>query len=157
MIFGLVRTLEEEEEEEEDSITVKVPIRNKQFCRYLAENCSDHGTPLVSMDLRSQALFEQAASVKHSTFQLHALAIYVEGLREPPPEKPGCVGRCGSYLPRWTSTANRRFLAGDEFTLIDLFHVSFGCLLVPAGCALLTTKGPNVAQCVHPALRFCWD
>ncbi|KAJ7476735.1 glutathione S-transferase, partial [Mycena latifolia] len=56
---------------------------SRAICRYLAEKYSDQGTPLVPTDLRSQALFEQAASVEHSNFQPHALAIYVEGLWEP--------------------------------------------------------------------------
>ncbi|KAJ7825318.1 glutathione S-transferase, partial [Mycena leptocephala] len=40
----------------------------------------------------------------------------------------------------------QKYLAGDEFTLADLFHVGFGTTCATAGCDLLTSKGPNVAR-----------
>ncbi|KAJ7697160.1 hypothetical protein B0H17DRAFT_928596, partial [Mycena rosella] len=38
-----------------------------------------------------------------------------------------------------------KFLVGDGFTLVDLFHVAFGAPLASAGRDLMTSMGPNVA------------
>ncbi|KAJ7097025.1 glutathione S-transferase [Mycena belliarum] len=126
----------------------------RAICRYLAEKYAEQGTPLIPTDLKAKALFEQAASIEFANFHPHAFAIYTEGLAKPrkglQTDKAAfdaSVAQLSAKLDVYEQILGKHeYLAGDEFTLADLFHVSFGFLIAAAGCDLLTTKGPNVAR-----------
>ncbi|KAJ7486983.1 glutathione S-transferase [Mycena latifolia] len=127
---------------------------SRAICRYLAEKHADQGTPLLPTEIKAKAQFEQAASIEYSNFQPYAWTIYIEGLskarkglQKDEAAFDDAVAQLAAKLDVYERIlGTQKFLAGDEFTLADLFHVSFGCLLAPAGCDLLTTKGPNVAR-----------
>ncbi|KAJ7097048.1 glutathione S-transferase [Mycena belliarum] len=127
---------------------------SRAICRYLAEKYAHQGTPLIPTELQAKARFEQAASIEFANFQPFAWALYVEGIRK---ARKGlqkdqaawdvAEQQLSAKLDIYEAIlGSQQFLAGDEFTLADLFHVSFGDLLAPAGCDLLTSKGPNVAR-----------
>ncbi|KAJ7134040.1 glutathione S-transferase [Mycena crocata] len=127
----------------------------RAICRYLAEKYPDQGTrKLVPTDLKAKALFEQGASIEFANFHPYASKIYMEGLSKPrrglqkdqvvyDDSLGGILLLCNIY---GLILAKQKFIGGDELTLADLFHVSFGSLLAAAGCDLMTTKGPNVAR-----------
>ncbi|KAJ7927241.1 glutathione S-transferase [Mycena leptocephala] len=129
---------------------------SRAICRYLAEKYAEQGTVgLIPTELRAKALFEQAASIEYANFQPYAWVIYVEGLSKARKGLPkdqaawdAAVSQLSVNLDAYeVILSKQKFLAGDEFTLADLFHVSFGCLLGPAGCDLLTsTTRPNVVR-----------
>ncbi|KAJ7117233.1 glutathione S-transferase [Mycena crocata] len=127
---------------------------SRAICRYLAEKYADRGPALIPTDLKGKALFEQAASIEFANFQPYVFNIYSEGLAKPRNNIPNnqalydaSVAQLSAKLDVYeTILAKQKFIAGDEFTLADLFHLSFGALVGPAGCDLLTTKGPNVAR-----------
>ncbi|KAJ7626036.1 glutathione S-transferase [Roridomyces roridus] len=131
-------------------------FETRAICRYLEQKYADRGTSLMPsyQDAQAMGRFEQAASIEMSHFQPHAYAIYFEGLSKP---RKG-VAKDQAVWDREVALLSEKFnvyeailgkqkyLAGDEFSLVDLFHISFGWLLAPAGCDLLTTKGPNLAR-----------
>ncbi|KAJ7206260.1 thioredoxin-like protein [Mycena pura] len=123
-----------------------VLYESRAICRYLAEKYPDQGTPLIPTDLSAKALFEQAASVEYSNFHPHAFAIYVEGrqkamrgLKKDQAKYDEAVSKLSAMLQVYEMILSKqRYLAGDNFTLADLFHISFGTLLEPAGCNLMS-------------------
>ncbi|KAF8175686.1 glutathione S-transferase [Mycena galopus ATCC 62051] len=131
-----------------------VLYESRAICRYLAEKYPDQGTSLLPTELKAKALFEQAASIEYSNFHPYAYAIYVEGrqkaikgLEKDQAKFDDAVSKLSAVLQVYeTILGKQKYLAGDEFTLADLFHISFGTLLEPSGCDLMTSTGPNVAR-----------
>ncbi|KAJ6554154.1 glutathione S-transferase [Mycena capillaripes] len=136
-----------------------VLYESRAICRYLAEKYPDQGTSLLPTELKAKALFEQAASIEYSNFHPHAFMIYVEGrqkalivrsikgLEKDQAKFDDAVSKLSAILQVYeTILGKQKYLAGDEFTLADLFHISFGTLLEPSGCDLMTSTGPNVAR-----------
>ncbi|KAJ7618756.1 glutathione S-transferase [Roridomyces roridus] len=131
-------------------------FESRAICRYLAQKYESQGTPLMPAvdDVEGRALFEQAAAVEISHFHLHAWTIYFEGMGKARKglEKDQAVWeRAVEELSRKLDVyeeilGKQKYLAGDEFSLVDIFHISFGALLRPAGCDLMKTKGPNIAR-----------
>jgi len=131
-----------------------VLYESRAICRYLAEKYADQGTSLLPTELKAKALFEQAASIEYSNFHPHAFVIYAEGrqkaikgLEKDQAKFDDAVSKLSTVLQVYeTILGKQKYLAGDEFTLADLFHISFGTLLEPSGCDLMTSTGPNVAR-----------
>ncbi|KAJ7318818.1 glutathione S-transferase [Mycena albidolilacea] len=131
-----------------------VLYESRAICRYLAEKYPDQGTSLLPTERKAKALFEQAASIEYSNFHPHAFVIYVEGrqkaikdLEKDQAKFDDAVSKLSAVLQVYeTILGKQKYLAGDEFTLADLFHISFGTLLEPSGCDLMTSTGPNVAR-----------
>ncbi|KAJ6606049.1 hypothetical protein DFH09DRAFT_896831 [Mycena vulgaris] len=126
---------------------------SRAICRYIAEKYAARGTALIPTELKAKALFEQA-SIELANFQSSAYTIVVEGLGKPlkgiPTDKvvyDEAVKKLSERLDVYeVILGKQRFLGGDELTLADIFHVSFGAFLAPAGCDLMATTGPNVAR-----------
>ncbi|KAK6983953.1 glutathione S-transferase [Favolaschia claudopus] len=143
--FGLVPALDD------DGFVL---YESRAICRYLAEKYAAQGPTLIPTELKAKALFEQAAAVEFANFEPHARAAYNEGVLKPHfnlPVDPSALNACISKLSDNLDVyevilGKQRFLAGDEFTLADLFHVAFGTTLAEAGCDLMTSKGPNVKR-----------
>ncbi|KAJ6600269.1 glutathione S-transferase [Mycena vulgaris] len=131
-----------------------VLYESRAICRYLAEKYPDQGTSLLPTELKAKALFEQAASIEYSNFHPHAFVIYVEGrqkaikgLEKDQAKFDNAVSKLSTVLQVYEIILGKqKYLAGDEFTLADLFHISFGTLLEPSGCDLMKSTGPNVAR-----------
>ncbi|KAJ7814807.1 glutathione S-transferase [Mycena leptocephala] len=128
---------------------------SRAICRYIAEKYGGQGAALIPTEVKAKALFEQAASIEYSNFEPHARKIYFEGVLHPcvpqlPVDKAGlddAITKLSAKLDAYEIILGKqKYLAGDEFTLADLFHVGFGTTCATAGCDLLTSKGPNVAR-----------
>ncbi|KAK7039977.1 glutathione S-transferase [Favolaschia claudopus] len=144
--FGLVPVLDD------DGFIL---YESRAICRYLAEKYAAQGPKLIPTELKARALFEQAASTELATIQPSMLGVYMEGINKPNSLNTAvdhsALGAYKSQLSKKLDVyeailGKQRFLAGDEFTLADLFHLSLGPCLELAGCDLMTTKGPNIAR-----------
>ncbi|KAJ6567975.1 glutathione S-transferase [Mycena vulgaris] len=127
---------------------------SRAICRYLEETHPAQGTHLIPTELEAKALFEQAASIEFANFEPHARAIYVQGIIQPLLGLPidqvvmaRAIAELSASLDVYeVILGKQQFLAGDELTMADLFHVAFGAPLERAGCDLMTSKGPHVAR-----------
>ncbi|EAU83254.2 glutathione S-transferase [Coprinopsis cinerea okayama7 len=104
-------------------------------------------------DLKKKALFEQAASIEVNNFNAYASPAVFEKLFKPylnlTPD-PAVYEKLFSQLEAKLDVyekilSKQRYLAGDELTLADLFHLPYGVLLPQAGCNW-TENRPNVAR-----------
>ncbi|KAJ7106817.1 glutathione S-transferase [Mycena crocata] len=127
---------------------------SRAICRYISEKHAAVGPELIPTDLRGRALFEQAASVEFANFEPHARKVYLQVSVQPLLGLPVNQDIVANAISELTKTLNiyeeilgkQRFLAGDEFTLVDIFHIAFGAPLADAGYDIMTTTGPNVAR-----------
>ncbi|KAF8991692.1 hypothetical protein BDZ89DRAFT_1124099 [Hymenopellis radicata] len=101
-----------------------VLYESRAICRYIAAKYAHQGTPLLpsSSDLKTIALFEQAASIEQNSFEPYA-------------------SKCGMEK----ILGKQKYLAGDELTIVDLFHISWGVLLKAGGSDIMESK-PNLAR-----------
>ncbi|KAJ7244110.1 glutathione S-transferase-like protein [Mycena rebaudengoi] len=143
-----------------------VLYESRAICRYLEAKYPSQGPPLIPAGTEPTARFEQAASVEFANFELHARTVYVQRIVKPlrglePDETAVATALAGlaatlEVYERILGT--QKFIAGDEFTLADLFHVAFGAPLAAIGCDLMTTSGPNVARWWADVLgRPAWE
>lgn len=100
------------------------------------------------------ALFEQAASIEQNNFNEYARAIVIEMVAKPKymNEEPDKVvvlkniAALASNLDVYdVILGKQKYLAGDEITLADLFHLPMGTMLASAGTDVLESKA-NVAR-----------
>ncbi|KAJ6538088.1 glutathione S-transferase [Mycena capillaripes] len=127
---------------------------SRAICRYIAEKYEGRGTALIPTELKAKALFEQAASIEFANFEPFARTVYKEGVLHPMINFPvdhaaltnAISGLSAKLAVYEVVLGKQRYLAGDEFTLADLFHAGFGSQFASAGCDLLTSTGPNVAR-----------
>ncbi|KAJ7486622.1 thioredoxin-like protein [Mycena latifolia] len=137
---------------------------SRAICRYIADKYASQGTPLVPTDTKGKGLFEQAASIEYSNFDPFASKAVAEIIFKPmrgmTSDKAtfdtlveGLSGKLDGYE---VILAKQKYIAGNEVTLADLFHLPYGTMLEKAGCNLMTTKGPNVTRwfneiCARPS------
>ncbi|KAF6748106.1 glutathione S-transferase [Ephemerocybe angulata] len=126
---------------------------SRAISRYIAEKYADQGTPLIPTELKAKGLFEQAASIEQSNFDAYANpAVYemiIKGYLGLPRDKGYFDKLIAQLEPRLDVydeiLSRQRYLAGDELTLADLFHLPYGVLLVEAGSNAMEVR-PNVAR-----------
>ncbi|KAJ6577057.1 glutathione S-transferase [Mycena vulgaris] len=127
---------------------------SRAICRYIADKYPNQGTKLVPTDVQGKALFEQAASIEYSNFDPFCSKAVAEMVFKPmrgmTSDKAtfdtlvaGLSGKLDAYE---VILGKQKYLAGNEVTLADLFHLPYGTMLARAGSDLLTTKGPNVTR-----------
>ncbi|KAJ6582582.1 glutathione S-transferase [Mycena vulgaris] len=127
---------------------------SRAICRYLAEKFADQGTPLIPTDLKGKALFEQAASVEFATFNPLVVKVAMEivgksrqGLPVDQAFVDAGVKELSEKLDVYEAILGKqKYLAGNEFTLADLFHLYSAGLLAAAGIDIMSKKGPNVTR-----------
>jgi len=127
----------------------------KAICHYLASKYPNQGTPLLPTELKANALFHQAVSVSICHFSVHVEKIIFERYYGPyifkkPENKEvveSSIKELGLRLDIYDQILSKqKYIAGDEITLADFYHVPFGLILgEEAGCNILETK-PNVAR-----------
>ncbi|KAK0236258.1 glutathione S-transferase [Armillaria nabsnona] len=127
---------------------------SRAISRYIALKYESQGTKLIPTDdLKSIALFEQAASVEQSSFDPYATAVGMEKIIKP---RKGIQANEETVEAALTSLsakldaydvilAKQKYLAGDDVTLADLFHIPWGVLLAVGGCDIMESK-PNVSR-----------
>ncbi|TFK27958.1 glutathione S-transferase [Coprinopsis marcescibilis] len=126
---------------------------SRAIARYIAEKYAGQGRELIPKDLKKKALFEQAASVEGSNFDPYASGIVYEkifkgfhGQQTNEETVKAHTEKLEAKLAVYDSIlANQKYLAGDELTLADLFHLPYGALL-PASGNNSIDKFPNVKR-----------
>ncbi|KAG2018450.1 glutathione S-transferase [Coprinopsis cinerea AmutBmut pab1-1] len=127
---------------------------SRAIARYIAEKYANQGTNLIPMkDLQSRALFEQAASIETADFDQFAGKAVFEMVFKPmmggkSDQKvfDDLIATLSSKLDVYDKIlAKQKYLAGNEITLADLFHLPYGVLLSTAGSEIMQSK-PNVAR-----------
>ncbi|KAJ7254569.1 glutathione S-transferase-like protein [Mycena rebaudengoi] len=123
----------------------------RAICRYIAEKYADQGTPLLPTDLKGKALFEQAASFEFANFLpqvMKALVLYFSGDVEAKPDLlKDAVSAVAEKLAVYDIILGKqKFLAGNELTLADLFHLYYAPYFADNGVDVMTSSGPNVAR-----------
>ncbi|KAI0741738.1 glutathione S-transferase [Daedaleopsis nitida] len=129
---------------------------SRAICRYLALKYGGIGKLIPDpTDFQKTGLFEQAASVEQSNFDAFAAQLAWENVFKP------LFGLTADkeYVERLTKSlegklaaydvilGKTKFLAGDEITLADLFHLPYGALLPKQNIDLLESgKFPNVTR-----------
>ncbi|KAH9926278.1 glutathione S-transferase [Epithele typhae] len=136
-----------------------VLFESRAICRYLALKYGgvEKGLmPSPGDSLEKTALFERAVSIEVTSFDPPVSAVSVENIVKPIRDQKTDK----EAVARFTKTIEEklaayevllgktRFLAGDNVTLADLFHLPYGALLEKQGIDFLVnpTKFPNVAR-----------
>ncbi|KAG6834864.1 hypothetical protein H0H93_006838, partial [Arthromyces matolae] len=130
-------------------------FESRAICRYIATKYADQGTKLIptDSDLKARALFEQAASIEQSNFEAFAgPAVYENLFKKWTGEDPdpvvfdALIQKLDAKLEGYDKILSKqKYLAGNELTLADLFHLPHGSLLAVAGSNVLERK-PNVSR-----------
>ncbi|KAI0785898.1 glutathione S-transferase [Abortiporus biennis] len=134
---------------------------SRAICRYIAEKYRGKAVsgkdlvPLAS-DLKAFAKFEQAVSIESSNFDPFAGGIALERVYKPlkgiNTNEPLVVsyiaileGKLDAYEKIFSK---QKYLAGDDITIADLFHLPYGTMLPQQGVDALENaqKRPNVAR-----------
>ncbi|KAF9530606.1 glutathione S-transferase [Crepidotus variabilis] len=121
---------------------------------YIAAKYSDQGTQgLIPTDLKANALFQQALSNELCNFEAFTYPLILEGLYkrfQGLEVDQKAIDKAISALDEKLDVydkilSKQKYIAGDELTLADLFHLTSGALLPSCGYHGLKTK-PNVAR-----------
>ncbi|KAF8872314.1 thioredoxin-like protein [Infundibulicybe gibba] len=144
---------------------------SRAICRYISIKYEKQGTPLLppADDIKAIALFEQAVSVKAMMFSPPAAGAISEmfyktcvlvpiglvkvltkdrvlGLTPDQAIYDEYIAILSTRLDVYDEILGKqKYLAGDEMTLVDLFHLPGGLTLGRAGSDVMTQK-PNVAR-----------
>ncbi|KAF8072249.1 glutathione S-transferase [Lyophyllum atratum] len=126
---------------------------SRAIARYIAAKYADQGTKLIPTGLKENALFEQACSIEQNNFDPAASGAVYEKLFKPYHGLTPDQAVVDEHLKKLDAKldayevilSKQKYLAGDELTLADLFHLPYGALLEAAGSNIMETK-PNVAR-----------
>lgn len=131
-----------------------IVYESRAIARYVAEKWASQGTPLLPLtDIKKKALFEQAASVETANFDAHAATAVFEKLFKPFFGMEADIAAYNAQIEKLKGKLDaynvilgkQKYLAGDELTLADLFHLPYGALLTDDGSDVITSR-PNVAR-----------
>ncbi|KAJ7503622.1 thioredoxin-like protein [Mycena galericulata] len=123
-----------------------IVYESRAIARYLAEKYVDRGPALIPTDLKKRTMFEQAAAVESANFHPQIAKVLMEKLGKPKKGQPVDEVALAEYLAEFSKTL-QRITPTQEFTLVDLFHLSFAPRLAdPAGIDVMTSTGPNIAR-----------
>ncbi|KAF7762470.1 hypothetical protein Agabi119p4_9063 [Agaricus bisporus var. burnettii] len=126
---------------------------SRAICRYLEDKYPNQGTKLVPSDIRHRALFEQGASIETSNFDAMASPLVYEvvfkafmGQTADPARVEELKTSLAAKLDVYDEILSKqKYIAGENVTLADLFHLPYGSLLAPAGINLIQER-PHVAR-----------
>ncbi|KAF8496316.1 glutathione S-transferase [Gautieria morchelliformis] len=128
-------------------------FESRAICRYIEAKFPNQGSTLVPTEAKAKALFEQAASIESSNFEVYALPAVFEKVFKPyfnlTPDQAtfdALIAKLDAKLQAYdTILGKQKYLAGNELTMADLFHLPLGTLVGFAGSDVMTSK-PNVAR-----------
>ncbi|KAJ6582585.1 glutathione S-transferase [Mycena vulgaris] len=131
-----------------------VLYESRAICRYLAEKYAAQGPPLIPTSLKEKALFEQAASIEFANFFPPLLKVGIEGVfkkRHGQPADEAVLAQAMSDLSAKLDVYDvilekQKYLAGNEFTIADVFHLMYAPAVVEGGIDIMAGKGPNVTR-----------
>jgi glutathione S-transferase len=126
---------------------------SRAICYYIAAKYPDQGTPLLPTGLQANALYQQAVFVEASHFHGHAFAAAREifySQRKGVPHDQSVVDKNVADLSVKLDAydkilSKQKYLAGNELTLVDFYHLPIGTALGKVGINIIDTK-PNVAK-----------
>jgi len=124
---------------------------SRAICYYIASKYPNQGTPLLPTELKANALFHQATSIEIFHFTEHLNGAVEEMIFKPyrglTPDKEVYekhIADLGLKLDVYDKILSKqKYIAGDEVTLVDLYHVALGCVLHKLGSNVLELR-PNV-------------
>ncbi|KAF8149090.1 glutathione S-transferase [Crassisporium funariophilum] len=124
---------------------------SRAICNYLDAKYPNQGTRLVPTELRANALYQQAASIEMSHFNDPAEKAVTEMVFKPAygqiPDQAAFeihVAKLKTKLEVYDKILSKqRYLAGDEVTLADLYHLPYGYALISVGSSVMEEL-PNV-------------
>ncbi|TFY82133.1 hypothetical protein EWM64_g1877 [Hericium alpestre] len=125
---------------------------SRAIARYIAAKWASQGTSLIPTEVKALGRFEQAASIEQSNFDAFAAPLAFEKTFKPmfgqTPDEARIVelsGQLDAKLAAYDKIlAKQKYLAGDEITLADLFHLPYGDLVQSA--LDVFSKYPNVLR-----------
>ncbi|KAF7981310.1 hypothetical protein HWV62_34243 [Athelia sp. TMB] len=127
---------------------------SRAIARYIATKYASQGTPLIPLgNLRALALFEQAAAVEQAHFEGPAQGIRFEhvakkmiGLKTDEARVAELTNTLASKLDVYEGILSKqKYVAGDELTLADLFHLPCGVTVKQFAPELFASR-PHVAK-----------
>lgn len=131
-------------------------FESRAIARYVIAKFGPDSGLIPKGDLKALGKFEQAESIEYSNFYPFASGLAAEKIFKP---MRGLKGSEELALENKTTLeaklkayesilSKQKFLAGDEFTLADLLHLSYGTLITEQCGFTALTSGelPNVAR-----------
>ncbi|CAF3532860.1 unnamed protein product [Adineta steineri] len=129
---------------------------SRAICRYLETQYKGKGAELIpTKDAKAQGLFEQAASTEISYFDPYASGIVFErAFKKMKGQGEADETKVAEYKKQLNTNldvyekilSKQPYLAGETFTLADLFHLPYGAWLVKLGEGNLFESRPHVKQ-----------
>ncbi|TRM64615.1 thioredoxin-like protein [Schizophyllum amplum] len=117
-----------------------IVYESRAICRYICDKYPDQGTPLVPTELKAKALFEQACSIEASNFDPFAYGAFMEmyklkmGVIHNKDRMNELLATLEKKLEGYEAILSKqKYLAGDEVSLADLFHIPYGSTLPQCG------------------------
>jgi len=134
-------------------------FESRAISQYIALKFATVGTPLIPSptDLKAFGLFQQAVSIEQSNFDPYASGLAVEKVFKPMRGLTADEAKCEYYEKTLNEKivgyeailSKTKYLAGDNLTAADLFHLPYGTIAnEKLGFAALTNEKefPNVAR-----------
>ncbi|KZP20733.1 glutathione S-transferase [Athelia psychrophila] len=131
-----------------------VLYESRAIGRYLAAKYPSKGPTLLPTDPTANALFEQAASVEQSNFDPSASGLVAEkvfkklyhGLDADEAKVAELTKALGGKLDAYeTILSKQKYVAGNEITLADLFHLSYATLVQGINPEVFSSR-PHVSK-----------
>ncbi|KAF8204442.1 glutathione S-transferase [Mycena galopus ATCC 62051] len=126
-------------------------FETRAICRYIAAKHPE--CKLIPTDPKQNALFEQAASIELCNFEFNAGRAVAEarkprkGLKTDPAVVAAAIVDLDKVLEGYDAMlAKQKYLAGDEVTLADLFHLPHAPVLETDAKSDVMTRKPHVAR-----------
>ncbi|CAE6484983.1 unnamed protein product [Rhizoctonia solani] len=132
-------------------------FESRAICRYLVAKYGKGSSLLPEpSNVKAYGLFEQAASIEYSAFDPHAAALVYERIVAPMrKEEPNneltkkCINTLTTKMDGYERIlCKQKYLAGDTFTLADLFHLPYGQITSVIEPQILNSK---------PHVKAWWD
>ncbi|KDQ60136.1 hypothetical protein JAAARDRAFT_174156 [Jaapia argillacea MUCL 33604] len=129
-----------------------IVFESRAICRYLVLK---HGGSLIPKGIEAQAKFEQACSIEMANFDPFAGGIPFELMYKPFVGEVADSVRVEEHAKTLNAKldgyekilSKQKYLAGEEITLADLFHLPYGSLLAKCGHNCLEDGSrPNVTR-----------
>ncbi|KAF9236274.1 glutathione S-transferase [Melanogaster broomeanus] len=126
---------------------------SRAICRHIATKYASQGTALIPTDPKAYALFEQAASIETSNFDPFASGLAWElrfcmwfgGQTDEARAKTLRTSLAGKLDAYEVILGRQKYLAGNEVTLADLFHLPYGAIILDIGIDEFSSR-PNVKR-----------
>ncbi|KAH8179057.1 hypothetical protein LIA77_00576 [Sarocladium implicatum] len=131
-------------------------FESRAICKYLVARYGGEGSKLLPSvkDIEAYARFEEACSIEQNYFDPPNAGLVAQVMFGPMFGRPTNEDIVKTNMEAIDSAlkaydqilANRKYMAGDDFTLADLFHGPYGKLATQCGAKETFEKYPNVAR-----------